>query len=72
MASGIRSWNTATAAVVGDGVQGPLLTVKMERQLGLDDKFTALQGLQEEVRHRMVGNAFHANAMEHMLQSRET
>ena len=69
MASGARSWNSAKAAVDRDGVLGPLLTVEMERQMGLDDGFTALQGLQEEVRHRMVGNAFQANVMEHILRS---
>jgi hypothetical protein len=69
MASGVRSWNTATAAVGADGVIGPLLIVEMERQMGLDDGFTDRAGVSDEVRHRMVGNAFQANVMEHILRS---
>jgi hypothetical protein len=69
VASGQRSWNTATAVVDSTGLLGPLLTVEMERQMGLDDGFTDLEGLHEHERHRMVGNAFQANVMEHILRS---
>lgn len=69
MASGTRSWNTATAAVDANGKLGPLLTVEMERQMGLGDGFTDAPGLQEHTRHRMIGNAFQADVMQHILSS---
>jgi hypothetical protein len=69
MAAGTRSWNTSRAVYGVDGRLGPLLTVEMERQMGLPDDFTYRQGVPDSVRHRQVGNAFQADVMEHILYS---
>ena len=63
VASGVHSWNTAK--VVYDEQRGgwaagkwPLYTVEMERAMGMPDGFTAMPGLPEPVRHRLIGNSF--------------
>ena len=45
MASGTNSWNTSKVVVDEYGQEGPLLTVEMERLMGLDDGYTDLDGL---------------------------
>ena len=50
-------------------MKGPLLTIEMERQMGLEDGFTYLPGVTERARHHQIGNAFHASVMEHIMQS---
>ena len=69
MASGTKSWNTAEVVVDAGGNRGPLLTVEMERQMGLEEGFTDIPGVTEAQRHHQIGNAFHAGIMEHVLQS---
>ena len=44
MASGTNSWNTSKVVVDEYGQEGPLLTVEMERLMGLDDGYTDLDG----------------------------
>ena len=71
MASGTRSWNTAEVvydAATGGATLGPLKTVEMERQMGLDDDYTKLGGVTDEERHKQIGNAFHAAVMQHVLE----
>lgn len=74
VASGTCSWETRE--VVFDESRGgelhgkvPLLTVEMERAMGMTDGFTALPGLHEKVRHRMIGNSFHVGVIQHVLRS---
>jgi hypothetical protein len=72
MASGTFSWNTA--AVVFDENVGiefgklPLMTVEMERAMGMPDDFTAIPGVSERQRHHMIGNSFHVDVIEHVLR----
>jgi hypothetical protein len=40
MASGTNSWNTGKVVIDEYGLEGPLLTVEMERLMGLNDDYT--------------------------------
>lgn len=69
VASGIHSWNTGEVVFddsVGYGLH-PLKTVEMERAMDMPDDFTGGFGLPEVKRHHMIGNAFHAGVLEHIL-----
>jgi hypothetical protein len=75
MASGTKSWNTAQ--VVFDerwrqqGVElkkSPLLTIEMERAMGMPDGFTDMAGIEETKRHHMIGNSFHVGIIEHVIR----
>ena len=71
MASWTRSWNTVEVtydAATGGATLGPLKTVEMERQMGLDDDYTKLEGVTDKERHKQIGNAFHAAVMQHDLE----
>lgn len=66
VASGTRSWNCREVVQDERGEVGPLRVWEMEKAMGFDAGFTAVQGLTVEDRHRLVGNAFHAEVMRHL------
>ena len=71
MASGTRSWNTAQVVFdqrFGGLELGPLLTVEMERAMGMPDGYTAMDGIGERKRHHMIGNSFHVGVIEHVIR----
>ena len=66
VASGTRSWNTRWV-VEEEGVFKPLEIEEMERAMQYDVGYTDVEGLQLQDRHRLVGNAFHAGVLRHVL-----
>ena len=66
VASGVSSWNTREV-VEENGKKGPLLVSEMERAMQFDVGFTEVEGLSLKDRHRLVGNAFHAGVLRHVL-----
>lgn len=66
VASGTRSWNCREVVQDAAGKTGPLRVWEMEKAMGFSAGYTAVQGLHVEDRHRLVGNAFHAEVMRHL------
>ena len=68
VASGTRSWNTREVVWTGQGEEvGPLRIAEMERAMGYPEGHTHATGNSAEDRHRLIGNAFHAGVLRHLL-----
>ena len=72
MASGVTSWNTAEVVFEeqrgANAARVPLLTIEMERAMGMPDDFTCFEGVLEKKRHHMIGNAFQVAVIQHIIR----
>ena len=66
VASGVTSWNTRQI-VEEQGRLGPLSISEMERAMQFDVGYTDVEGLSLKDRYRLIGNAFHAGVLRHLL-----
>ena len=67
VASGTNSWNCKDVVITEEGTTAPLRIWEMEKAMGFPEGYTAMQGLRVEDRHRLIGNAFHAEVMRQLL-----
>ena len=67
VASGITSWSTREVVQDEWGQVGPLKIGEMEKAMGYDVGYTYAEGISMRERYRLIGNAFHAGVMRHLL-----
>ena len=67
VASGQSTWNTCEVVVDEWGQAGPLSIGEMEAAMEYDMGYTEAEGLSMRSRFKLIGNAFHAGMLMHLL-----
>ena len=67
VASGQSSWNTRKVVMDEWGQAGPLNIGEMEAAMEYDVGYTEAEGLSMRSRFKLIGNAFHAGMLRHLL-----